>query len=422
MKGEIFMKKILSLFLMLTFLTSNAVLAFKDVEDSPCRYEINELYELEYISGDENGNYNPKSFLLRSEAAMIILKGLYPIETFEYVKYDTVFEDVTRLHWAWKPIQVLQAYRIINGFEDGTFRPDEEVTVAQAVNMCIKMTGYGEYVEKNTMPWYKGVIETANKYGFTEGLSLEPEAYVTREEMAKLLYNTINSPLVLVTGWTGNNGGEPIVTTVIADENSSMGFKSLLTEYYSTISPPGVASNYLGQNEEVVLDALGLKKEDYEIEGNPEKSYRVNKTYKYHGRPVTMKLFFWNKKLFSVTYEFGNRIEETNKFGMGVLNSSIALYGEPDNKKEIDELFSQFDKKGESSGFIAVWSNINEEFIKDEALTKNAEEMEKDIEFMVRVSQNEVDTAYGIESVEPPGNLVGLVEIGMRFVDKKENK
>lgn len=417
------MKKILPLFLTFTLLTSNTTFAFKDVESSPYKYEINELYNLEYISGDGGGNFSPEAFLLRSEAAQIMLKGLYPIETFEYVQYENVFQDVTTLHWAWKPIQVLQAYKVIDGFGDGTFRPDEEVTVSQAISMCIKMTGYNEYVEKDTVPWYKGVIETADKYGFTEGLTFEPEAYITREQMAKLLYNTVNSPLVLATGWTVNGyGGEPIVTTEIADENSHTGFKSLLTEYYSTISPSGAPTTYLGEEEEVVLNALGLKKEDYEIEGNPEKNYRVNKTYKYHGRPVTMRLFFWNNKLFSIIYEFGDRLEETDLFGVDALKSCVSLYGANENKKEVDKLFIKAGKAGELPDFTAIWSDIDEEFMNDEAFTKNAEEMEKDIEFIVRVSKKEVNTAYGLEGIESSDDKGGFVEIGMRFVDKKENK
>lgn len=419
-KEEITLKKFLSTALAIAMLTSTGF-AFEDVKDSPYQTEINELYELGYITGDGEGNYNPQSFLLRSEAALLLLKGLYPLEDFEYLEYETVFQDVTRLHWAWKPIQVMSAYKVINGFGDGTFRPDEKVTAAQAISMCLKKAGYQEYIENDTVPWYKGVIEVANRYGFTEGLTFEPDAPITREQMAKLLYNTINIPLVLVTGWVMGDDGEPFTTTEIADKNSHRGYKSLLTETNNDITPPGDAAKLLGEEEKVVLETLGLKKEDYKIEGNPQKDYKINKIWKYHGRPVSLRLFFWNNKLFSVVYEFGDRLEEADLFGMAALKSYGSIYGAFVNKKEIDNLFLKSDTAGELPDFTAVWNDIDEKFMKDEAFTKNAEEMGKDIEFIVRVCKNEINTAYGLEGVEPSESKIGFVEIGMRFVEKKEN-
>jgi N-acetylmuramoyl-L-alanine amidase len=52
------------------------------------------------------------------------------------------FKDVPSSHWAYGPIEQAAEQGWIGGFPDGTFRPGEPVTRAQAVSMISRATGY----------------------------------------------------------------------------------------------------------------------------------------------------------------------------------------------------------------------------------------------------------------------------------------
>ena len=46
-----------------------------------------------------------------------------------------IFKDVPNEHWAAKVIEEFANEGIVNGYEDGTFRPDEPITRAEAATI-----------------------------------------------------------------------------------------------------------------------------------------------------------------------------------------------------------------------------------------------------------------------------------------------
>ena len=58
---------------------------------------------------------------------------------------NTKFADMNNeaKKWASGYVNVAVSEDIIAGFEDGTFRPDEQVTYAQVVKMLVCAAGYG---------------------------------------------------------------------------------------------------------------------------------------------------------------------------------------------------------------------------------------------------------------------------------------
>ncbi len=219
------MKKIISTLLAFIVISSSTAFAFDDIKDTMYEKEITELAELGYINGYEDNTFRPEGKLTRAEAARLLIKALYPDQDTWGLDYSPIFSDLGSDHWAWEEIHALTFHQVINGFEDGTFRANENVTAAQAVNMCLKLTGYTPFIEKGTNPWYKGVMNTARTYGFIESLDLKADEYITRQQMAKLIYNTINTPLAVVTGWDGG-----LQQIELADGKDGREYRTLLTE------------------------------------------------------------------------------------------------------------------------------------------------------------------------------------------------
>src|SRR5690554_940087 len=89
-----------------------------------------------------------KRKFLASFLAVMLLLCAFPLSTLskelDVVNGETkiqLFDDVTNTHWAYDHIKDLSDKSIINGYTDGTFRPGESVTRAQAAVMIVNALG-----------------------------------------------------------------------------------------------------------------------------------------------------------------------------------------------------------------------------------------------------------------------------------------
>lgn len=192
-------KKIIATLLTLTtLLSATPVFAYPDCTDE----NVMALTELGIVSGDENGNFNPDKNLTRAEFSKMmtpLLLGTESVEELDFTGYENPFTD-TANHWAYKNIAVCQMHQLIDGFDDDTFRPDESLTYAQTIKMCLSAIGYSG-LEKDTEPWYKKWTEMAHKYGLTETEIINPNEYINRVDAAEFVYKTIHMPLCRITGY-----------------------------------------------------------------------------------------------------------------------------------------------------------------------------------------------------------------------------
>lgn len=129
--------------------------------------------------------------------------AITPADRFTYLQADAVifFSDVPPGYWAQAAIQSLAAKGIIDGFGDGTFRPNDPVTRAQFVKMLDLTLGIAPS-EKPTAfrdvpagAWYAGYVSAASQAGIVQGVSLSrfaPDAPLSREQMAVLVARALH--------------------------------------------------------------------------------------------------------------------------------------------------------------------------------------------------------------------------------------
>ena len=103
---------------------------FPDVdEDYWANTAISTMAALGVINGRNNGTFDPGAYITRAEFAAICSRfddsGVTGVST---------LTDISG-HWAEEEIRRAAALGWIHGFSDGTFRPDESITRAQAVTM-----------------------------------------------------------------------------------------------------------------------------------------------------------------------------------------------------------------------------------------------------------------------------------------------
>ncbi|MBL0388199.1 S-layer homology domain-containing protein [Tumebacillus sp. ITR2] len=119
--------------------------------------------------------------------------------TFGVMKKELHFPDVLATHYAKNSIEALASKMVINGFEDGTFRPNETVTRAQFATMLVKTLGLpdktqtGEprtFTDVNQDSWYNSYVESAYRSNLISGVGdsrFAPEDKITAQDMAVMV-------------------------------------------------------------------------------------------------------------------------------------------------------------------------------------------------------------------------------------------
>jgi hypothetical protein len=108
----------------------------------------------------------------------------------------TPFPDLIG-HWAASAVLALKERGIISGYPDGNFHPDDSVTradmavmLAKAKQLASKSGGSTGFPDVPTSYWAAGAIEAAKAAGYLQGYpdgSFRPEQGVSRAEAAVLL-------------------------------------------------------------------------------------------------------------------------------------------------------------------------------------------------------------------------------------------
>lgn len=104
------------------------------------------------------------------------------------------FADMAE-HWSNDTVEKMKNSKIINGYEDDTFRPDANMTRAEFVTVINRMLGLQEESSKyipdiNRSNWYYSEIRKAMKVGIIQGDAngaTHPENNITREEAIVML-------------------------------------------------------------------------------------------------------------------------------------------------------------------------------------------------------------------------------------------
>lgn len=96
-------------------------------------------------------------------------------------------------HWAKKEIQYLMEKDIINGYPDGTFRPEKNITRAEFYKTVNELIGYEEKAKINfddvkESDWFYEHIQKGVKANYIkEEKTLKPKVNITREEVVEIL-------------------------------------------------------------------------------------------------------------------------------------------------------------------------------------------------------------------------------------------
>ncbi|KKD53031.1 MULTISPECIES: S-layer homology domain-containing protein [Paenibacillus] len=157
--------------------------------------EQSEVAHEKYITGYQDGTFRPDQSITRAETAAMMAR-IMKLETKEG---STTYKDVPSTYWAKDSIIALTTQHLMNGYADGTFRPEQPITRAEMAAILASwkqlkgtQTTASPYtdIEKH---WARdSIVALANAgwiTGYNDG-SFQPNNYITRVETVTIL-NTI---------------------------------------------------------------------------------------------------------------------------------------------------------------------------------------------------------------------------------------
>ena len=157
---------------------------------------VEQTDDVQYIQGYPDGSFKPSKSLTRAEATVVLanILNIQPTED----NYETKFSDVKPQQWFYNYVSALTEKGIINGYPDGTFRPNDKITRAEMVTLVVKALGLnGEYASSFSdisNSWAKDAIAIASAKGWINGYSdgtFRPNDSITRAETVVFLNNVI---------------------------------------------------------------------------------------------------------------------------------------------------------------------------------------------------------------------------------------
>ena len=245
--------------------------AFSDVlGDEAYADAIVTLNLMGVINGYPDGTFKPSDNVTRAEFTAMLIRTLNLASAGSPSAAELPFTDVddndSSINWAIPCINTAYGMGVINGYEDATFRPNNNVAYEEAIKMIVCTLGYGNGVDTSATPWYVDYITRANQIGLTENASSlgQAETPASRACIAQLLYDALEIPLV---------------------ENDKLTEKTILSDYLGYIKAEGIISS----DGVTSLSSPDVNLRDNEIQIYAREESGLYETHTYSTTDKTLK-------------------------------------------------------------------------------------------------------------------------------------
>ena len=161
---------------------------FSDVADNYTATAIETLRLMGVLDGYSDGTFRPNAALTRAQFCKMAVYAMDGSSELGRYSTVTIFPDVKPSFWASSYINMAAKKSIIAGFADGKFKPNQTVTAGQAVTILMRGLGYKD--ENMGGVWPQGYMAEAKTCGLLKSTGIT-SAYsaLTRGQAAKLFLN-----------------------------------------------------------------------------------------------------------------------------------------------------------------------------------------------------------------------------------------
>ena len=182
--------------------TTSIVVPYADIFGTPYESAFIKLNLMGIFTGYPDKTFKPDKSVTRSEFLAVTIRALNFDKYVSGFKGAVKYPDTAVDHWATGYINMGTAFGIVKGYPDGTFRPDANVSYAEACTMLVRMLGYTQYLTPvtpggGTEDWFANFVRMAIALGdpVSQGYSAHPPV--------------LDLPDGLLTGVQGFNAANP---------------------------------------------------------------------------------------------------------------------------------------------------------------------------------------------------------------------
>ena len=147
-------------------------------------------YHVAYIIGSDDGLVHPEALVTRAEIATIFFRLMTTECRERYWNETNTFNDVPSDAWYNTAISTLANAGIINGYEDGSYRPNQPITRAEFVTIVSRIVSARNPARNpysdTAGHWAEPGIDSAYTIGLLEGYpdgTFQPDITISRAEV-----------------------------------------------------------------------------------------------------------------------------------------------------------------------------------------------------------------------------------------------
>ncbi len=147
------------------------------------------LKSLNIMSGDPNGDMRLSETITRAEFTKVAVAASIYRNSVATNMTISPFSDVPYSHWAAPYIKIALSNKLIAGYADSTFKPDQDVVYEEAITVVLKLLGYTNEDFGSTWPY--GQVGLAKSLELSDNIDKSVGQPLDRGDVATLIFNML---------------------------------------------------------------------------------------------------------------------------------------------------------------------------------------------------------------------------------------
>ncbi len=182
---------------------------FDDVDNNWAKEYITKLGSRNIVNGYDDNEFKPDNNMTRAEFAKICSYMLGYTKTKNNTINDN-YDDIINNAWYYDSVQKILSYDLMQGFEDGSFRPNDKITREQAAVVIGRVldvltdndianyvsTSGANFEDDDSITWsypYIYYMTDNNIINGYEDNTFRPNNYIKRSEVSKIITEALNT-------------------------------------------------------------------------------------------------------------------------------------------------------------------------------------------------------------------------------------
>ena len=179
-------KKILAITLVFLLLFSSMSIADNEenIEDV-----ANRLISMGIVTGYVDGSLKLEKNISRAEFATVAVRLIARSDEEKSYRTSSSFNDLKDSHWALGYINIAIEEGLFNGYPDGSFRPEDNISYGEVLAVMVRLLGHEDSINSET-PWPLNYINKASELGVNNSI-LVADSNATRGKVFTFIDNSL---------------------------------------------------------------------------------------------------------------------------------------------------------------------------------------------------------------------------------------